>query len=130
MKKILVFTALLIAFMSISITNINAQSREQDKEIRYSVSFAKGKSGTVIKRQIPLGTTHFYILRAETGQNMKVILTTGKKTSFTIYSPTDGIIEGADGETRWNGTLNESGEYQIAIGTDKTTNYTLEIFIK
>lgn len=130
MKKLLIFTAILIAFNGVSTININAQSRGQDKELRFSMRFAKGKSGTLIKRQIPLGTTHLYTLQANEGQNMKVILVTGNKTSFTIYSPTEGIIEGADGETRWNGTLNESGEYQIAIGTDKTANYTLEIFIK
>jgi hypothetical protein len=130
MKKLTILAAVFIAFIGISITDINAQSQEQDKEIRYNVRFAKGKTSSVLKRKIPLGTTHLYTLRAKKGQDIKVILTTGNKTSFTIYSPTDGIIEGADGETFWRGMINESGEYLIAIGTDKTANYTLEIYIK
>lgn len=130
MRKLLIFAAVVIAFIGFSTAGINAQSREQDKEIRYSVRFGKGKSSFTVKRQIPLGTTHLYTVRASEGQKMKVVLTTGKKTSFTLYSPTEGIIDAADGETRWQGTLNETGDYQIAIGTDKTANYTLEIFIR
>jgi hypothetical protein len=130
MKKLLIFAVLLIAFIGFATTNINAQHRQQDKEMRFRVQFARGKSSSVIRKQIRLGTTHLYTLRAKEGQNMTVILTTGDRTSFTIYSPTDGIIEGADGETMWRGMLDETGEYQIAIGTDKTANYTLEIYIK
>jgi hypothetical protein len=131
MSKHITYTiALFIAFITFSAINVSAQDRQQDKEIRYKVQFARGKSSSVIKKQIRLGTTHLYTLRAKEGQNMTVILTTGNQTSFTIYSPTEGIIEEADGETMWRGMLNETGEYQIAIGTDKTANYTLEIYIK
>lgn len=130
MKKILIFATLLFAFIGFSNTNVYTQTRQQDKEMRFQVKFAKGKSNSVIKKQIRLGTTHIYTLRAKEGQDMTVILTTGNQTSFTVYSPTEGIIEGADGETMWRGMLNETGEYQIAIGTDKTANYTLEIYIK
>lgn len=61
---------------------------------------------------------------------MSVLLKTGKQTSFTIYAPTTGIIEGADGETSWQGILPESGEYIIAIGTDVTANYKMELSIE
>ena len=116
------FTALMFFFLF----EANAQ-RPMDKEVRQTIRFAPGKSSAVIKKRIPLGTTHLYTLSAREGQNMTVILTVaGNQTSFTIYSPSDGIIEGADGETMWRGMLNESGEYQIVIGTDKTANYTLE----
>lgn len=101
-----------------------------DREMRFPVRFAKGKSSIVLKKRITLGTTHLYALKAREGQNMTVILTTGKQTSFTIFAPASGIVEGADGETMWRGMLNESGEYLISIGTDKTANYTLEIYIK
>lgn len=108
----------------------NAQ-RPMDKEVRQTIRFARGKSSAVIKNRIPLGTTHLYTLRAREGQTMTVILTVaGNRTSFTIYSPSDGIIEGADGETLWRGMLNETGTYLISIGTDKTANYTLEVYIK
>ena len=107
----------------------NAQ-RQMDKEIRQTIRFSRGSDSAVIKKRISVGYTHLYSLRAREGQTMTVILTTGSRTSFTIYSPTDGIIEGADGETMWRGMLNEAGEYLIAIGTDETTNYTLEVYIK
>lgn len=129
-KKLWIFTAMFVAILGFSAVSADAQDRGQDEEVRYEVRFGKGKSSFVTKKQITLGTSHVYTLRANEGQDMKVILITGKKTSFTIYSPTEGIIEGADGETRWRGLLNESGEYQITVGTDKTANYTLEIFIK
>jgi len=57
-------------------------------------------------------------------------LRNGRQTSFTVFSPINGIIEGADGETMWRGLLNESGEFLIVIGTDATADYRLEIYIK
>ncbi len=129
-KSSIIVTGLLIFIIGISAVISNAQDRPQDKEMHFKVRFAQGKSSTVIKKQIRLGKTHIYTLRVKEGQNMTVILTTGSNTSFTIFSPTEGSIEGADGETMWRGMINESGEYQIAIGTDKTANYKLEINIR
>ncbi len=126
-RKIILLTTCLLAFSSVS---VNAQERGMDREMRFPVRYAKGKSSAVIKKRIALGTTHLYTLKAREGQNMTVILTTGNQTSFTVFSPSNGIIEGADGEKMWRGMLNESGEYLITIGTDKTANYTLEIYIK
>ena len=131
MKKHILMTGLLAVLFGLSMTtDVRAQDRPADTEVRYNVRFAKGKSDAVYKKRIRLGTSHIYTLRAREGQDMTVILTTGNRTSFTIYSPTEGIIEDADGETMWRGMLNESGEYVIAIGTDKTANYTLEIYIR
>lgn len=129
-RNFTIFAAVLCAALFISAPESNAQNRQQDKEIRYNLRFARGASSATVRRQIRLGTMHLYSLSAREGQNMTVILTTGDQTSFTVYSPTEGIIEGADGETMWRGMLNESGEYVIAIGTDATANYTLEVHIK
>ena len=107
----------------------NAQ-RPMDKEVRQTIRFARGKSSSVIRKRIPLGTTHLYTLQAREGQTMTVILNTGNQTSFTVFSPSDQILEGADGETMWRGMLAESGTYLITIGTDRTANYTLEVYIK
>lgn len=104
--------------------------RPMDREVRQSIRFARGKSSAVIRKRISLGTTHLYTLRAQEGQTMTVILNTGNQTSFTIFSPSDQILEGADGETMWRGMLGESGTYLITVGTDGTTNYTLEVYIK
>ena len=127
-KKFLLFVFMAIVFCFSF--EINAQ-RPMDKEVRQTIRFARGKSSAVINKRIPLGETHLYTLSASEGQNMTVILTTaGNQTSFTIFSPSDNIIEGADGETMWRGMLDESGRYLISIGTDKTTNYKLEVYIK
>ena len=126
-KRIVIFGVLAFGFFAVSAA---AQNRPIDREMRFPVKFAPGANSATIKKRIALGTSHTYTLRAKEGQTMTVILTTGKSTSFTLYAPTEGIVEGADGETMWRGMLNESGEYQITIGTDKTANYTLEIYIK
>lgn len=129
-RKLWLVAIIFVLSFGVFLIGAKAQDRPQDNEIHYSVRFKKGKSGTVIKKQIPLGTSHVYTLDASEGQNMKVVLITGNKTSMTIYSPGEGIIEGADGVKRWQGSLIETGEYQIIVGTDKTAEYTLEIFIK
>jgi hypothetical protein len=126
-RNFTVFAFLLLAFSAVS---ASAQERSMDKEARFKIRFARGANSAVMKKRIPYGTTHLYTLSAKEGQTMTVILTTGKRTSFTVFSPSNGILEGADGETMWRGMLNESGEYLITIGTDKTANYTLEVYIK
>ena len=108
----------------------SAQDRPMDKEIAYDLNLAGGSAMSTTKKQIKLGTTHVYKFRADQGRYVVVMLKTGNQTSFTIYSPTEGIIEDADGQHNWSGPLKESGEYLISIGTDKTANYTLEIYVK
>lgn len=119
------FLAIIFSFSS----EANAQ-RPMDREVRQTIRFARGKNSAIIRKQIPLGITHLYTLRARAGQTMTVILKTGNQTSFTIFSPSDQILEGADGAESWRGMLDESGTYLISIGTDKTANYTLEVYIK
>lgn len=121
---------LFLTFTAFGSINVSAQEREQDQEINYSVRFGRGKTSTSIARRIELGTSHNYSFAAKKGQTMRVTLTTGNATSFTIFSPTEGILENADGVLRWTGKLPESGEYSILIGTDRSAKYTLEISIK
>jgi hypothetical protein len=129
----LCFTRLLfvLSCFLLTLSVFSFETRAQDRTtIDQAVTFKRGASSAVIKKQVRKGTSHQYRIRAREGQNMTVILTTGKRTSFTVYAPTEGIIEGADGETMWRGMLNETGKYLIVIGTDVTANYTLEIHIK
>lgn len=123
------FAVILMSVFAFSPSNTSAQ-RLMDKEVRQTIRFAPGADSAVIRKQIRVGYTHLYTLRAEEGQTMTVILKTGDQTSFTVFSPSDGIIDGADGEKMWRGMLNESGEYLITIGTDATDDYTLEVYIK
>lgn len=106
-----------------------AQCRGMDRAITRQVNFARGRTTAVIKNTVRLCTSHEWVLRARQGQTMSVHLATGKKTSFTLQSPS-GTIEDADGVKDWSGELPESGEYIIIVGTDATAAYTLEVTIR
>ena len=120
-----------LSFFLLTLCVFSFEAKAQDRTtIDQQIAFKRGASSAIIKKQIRKGNSHQYRIRAREGQNMTVILKTGKRTSFTVFSPTEGIIEGADGETMWRGMLNQTGEYLIVIGTDITANYTLEVWIK
>jgi hypothetical protein len=107
-----------------------AQCRGTDRNVPKQIKFGRGRTTAVIKDTVRLCTAHEYYLRAGGGQSMSVNLATGKRTSFSIYAPTGDIIEGADGVTDWSGSLPETGQYIIHIGTDATAAYTLEVTIR
>lgn len=106
-----------------------AQCRRTDRAITRQVSFARGRTTAVIKNTVKLCTSHEWVLRARQGQTMSVHLATGRKTSFTVQSPS-GPVEDADGVKDWSGELPETGEYTIIVGTDATAAYTLEVTIR
>ena len=106
------------------------QCRGTDRNIPKQLRFGRGRTTAVIKDTVRLCTAHEYYLRAMGGQSMTVNLATGKRTSFSIYAPTGDIIEGADGVKDWSGSLPETGQYIIHIGTDATAAYTLEVTIR
>lgn len=124
--KFIISCCFLLIFFVFSF-EIDAQDRTT---IDQRITFKRGANSAVIKKQIRQGTSHQFRLSARRGQEMTVILTTGKRTSFTISNLTDGIIEGADGKTMWKGMITRSGDYYILIGTDATANYTLEVYVK
>jgi hypothetical protein len=122
---------IVLSFFSLMLLGLSTVVNAQDRmTVDQRVTFKKGASSAVIKKQIRRGTSHQYRIRAREGQNLTVILTTGKQTSFTISNLSQGTLEGADGETMWRGILSETGEYFILIGTDATANYKLEIYVK
>ena len=106
-----------------------AQCRGTDRAVTRQVSFARGRTTAVIKNTVRLCTSHEWVLRARGGQTMTVHLVAGRKTSFTVQSPS-GTVEGADGVKDWSGVLPENGDYVIIIGTDATAAYTLEVTIR
>jgi hypothetical protein len=101
-----------------------------DRNVPKQLRFARGRTTAVIKDTVRLCTAHEYNLRAAGGQTMTVHLATGRRTSFSIYAPTGDIVEGADGVKDWEGSLPESGQYIIHVGTDATAAYTLEVTIR
>jgi hypothetical protein len=106
-----------------------AQCPDMDTTVKKRVRFQRGRTTAVIKDTVRFCFSHEYSLRARRGQTMSVHLATGKKTSFTVQSPS-GTIEDADGVKDWSGELPETGEYTIVIGTDATAAYTLEVTIR
>jgi hypothetical protein len=107
-----------------------AQCRGTDRSIPKQVRFPRGRTTAVIKDTVRLCTSHEYRLRARAGQTMTLHLATGKRTSFTLSSPSGDTPEGADGSKDWSGELPETGDYTINIGTDATAAYTLEVTIR
>lgn len=97
-----------------------------DKQIR----FKRGEIFAFVNGRIGRGTTHHYRVRARAGQRMAVVLKSGRRTSFTVYEHSHGILEGADGVTQAVIELPETGEYLIEIGTDAAAAYRLEVAIK
>ncbi len=105
------------------------QCRGTDRVIPKQIRFARGRTTAVIKDTVRLCTSHEYRLRARAGQTMSIHLAAGRKTSFTLQSPS-GTVEGADGVKDWSGELPDTGAYTIQIGTDATAAYTLEVTIR
>ena len=106
------------------------QCRGTDRTIPKQIRFARGRTTAVVKDTVRLCTLHEYHLRARQGQTMSVHLATGRKTSFTVYTPSGAIAPDADGVKDWSGELADDGEYLINIGTDATAAYTLEVTIR
>lgn len=128
-----VFKSLLIcALVAIAFQPAAGSATTQDKTVlKKRVFFQKGRTTAILKGSIKKGTNHHYLLGAKEGQTMTVHLA-AKQTSFTVYKPNEGeAIEDADGVNDWTGTLPESGDYLIEIGTDaKLAPYTLEVTIR
>lgn len=93
------------------------------------IVFRRGAISAAVNARIARGTTHLYRVRARAGQEMAIVLKTGARTSATVFAPTEGIVEGADGVRQTLVELPETGEYLIQIGTDAAAAYTLEITI-
>jgi hypothetical protein len=118
-----------LSLLLLSLANINFVSA-QDRAIHQTLRFAPGTTRADLSKRIVRGTSHVYHFRARRGQYMSVVLKTGENTSFSIYSAKSGQIENADGVWDWDGTLPDTGEYIIEIGTDRTADYSLMVSIE
>lgn len=107
-----------------------AQCRGTDRTIPRQIRFARGRTTAVIKTTVRLCTSHEYHLRASQGQTMSIHLATGKRTSFTLQTPSGDTVPDADGVKDWSGELQDNGDYTIIIGTDVTAAYALEVTIR
>jgi hypothetical protein len=106
------------------------QCRGTDRSITKQIKFARGRTTTVIKDSVRLCTSHEYHLRARQGQTMSIHLATGKRTSFSLLTPSGDRVGDADGVKDWSGELQDNGDYTIIVATDATAAYTLEVTIR
>lgn len=106
------------------------QCRHADQTIPKTIKFARRRTTAVIKDTVRLCTSHEYHLRARQGQTMSIHLATGKRTSFTLLTPSGDTVGDADGVKDWSGELQDNGDYTIIVATDATAAYTLEVTIR
>ncbi|MFL6254010.1 MAG: hypothetical protein ACJ74T_03235 [Pyrinomonadaceae bacterium] len=132
MKSLLRIIALLgcVSSALVAPTASAAQCRGTDRIIPKQIRFQKGRTTAVVKDTIKLCTGHEFHLRARQGQTMSIHLATGKRTSFTLLTPSGDTVGDADGVKDWSGELQDNGDYVINIGTDATAAYTLEVTIR
>lgn len=120
------FVLLIIALISVPFT----ASADDSVKLVKAIRFQPGTITTTISGQISSDDLHWYHVQARAGQEMKVVLKTDNKTSFTIFGQQSGILEGADDVRETLVKLPETGDYLIEIGTEETAKYTLQVSIK
>jgi hypothetical protein len=133
MYKFLLITTLLIPFFPIN------PSLAQDEIRQEHVQFKPGTSGTTIQGQIQGYETVDYILRANAGQSMSVILKTDNTQNyFNVIAPGEdtAIFVGSTSGNSFQGTLPKDGEYIIrvyimraAARREETANFTMDVQI-
>lgn len=130
-RQIISFAIITAILFSFSLSTNAQEYRPQDTVgLEKTIRFKRGAISAVVSGRIQRGTTHRYFVGARMGQRIAVVLKTGNQTSFTVYGPRTGILDGADGVKQAVVELPESGNFTIEIGTDVTANYTLEVAIK
>ncbi|HEY0049127.1 MAG TPA: hypothetical protein VGB68_07570 [Pyrinomonadaceae bacterium] len=125
-RKIACYSLLILSILSAVPSLATTEDRVT---IDRDIVFRRGAISASVRGRINRGTTHLYRVRARAGQEMAIVLRTGEQTSATVFAPTEGIVEGADGVRQTLVELPETGEYLIQIGTDAAANYTLEVTI-
>lgn len=107
-----------------------AQCRGTDRPIAMQLTLSAAPSTTLVTKPIRLCSRHDYRLELKAGQRIELRLTSPSKQKgmLAVFAPSGK--RPADGADEWSGTLKESGEYKIEIGTDKTTTYTLRVVLR
>lgn len=94
------------------------------------VFFDPGKTGTVVSNAVIRGERDLYLLTAQGGQQMYLLLSSLENNArFDVVDPTDRILARETGED--NILLPHTGEYHIIVGgTRGNATYDLEIEIR
>jgi hypothetical protein len=127
--KALTASVLCVLLLSAALASAEVSIRKE------RVQFAKGETGATIKGTIKGDETVDYILNAQKGQSMVVILEASNTSAyFNVLPPgsDEAIFIGSTSGNRYEGTLPASGDYTVrvylmrsAARRGETANYTI-----
>lgn len=94
------------------------------------IQFKKGTNSAEIKGGVARGTVNTYSIAAKKGQKMKVeIQSLEKNAVFSIIDPNTKTI--VKESKSWSGELSETGDYQIAVATERGgASYNMSVSIE
>ncbi|MBR8829507.1 MAG: hypothetical protein DSM107014_16695 [Gomphosphaeria aponina SAG 52.96 = DSM 107014] len=136
----MIYKSLALATLSLLFTTVPTISTLAQDEIRQeNVQFKPDTTGTTIQGEIKGDETVDYILRANAGQSMVVILSTDNLANyFNVIAPGEdsAMFIGSTEGNRFEGNLPKDGDYTIrvylmrsAAREEETANYSMEIGI-
>lgn len=99
-------------------------------KVQQRIQFKKGTHSAEIKGGVARGTVNTYLIKARQGQRMKIeIQSLEKNAVFNIIDPkTKTIVKGSKS---WSGKLSETGDYVIAVGTERGgASYSMSVSIQ
>ena len=109
---------------------VNLETGES-KPAHRRIVFKAGTSSTTVQGKASLALPDTYLINARAGQVMTVQLTAPRKAvTFLVMSPSSRTLL-ADNARRWTGTLPESGNYYIIVGSDERPGtYSMSVEIR
>jgi hypothetical protein len=109
----------------------SAQCRGTDRPIAMKLALKPAPSTATASKRIRGCTRHDYRLMLKAGQRVQFRLTSRSRQRgmLTIFAPS-GDRPAGDGRDIWSGTLRETGEYKVEVGSDVTTTYTLRVVLR
>ena len=85
------------------------------------IQFGSGETAALLEGDLPAQGIDVYVLSAQAGQNMMVMLTVPDEAArITVQDSAGNYLNGQMASTLWQGTLPESGDYVIRVIGDET----------
>jgi hypothetical protein len=99
-------------------------------KVQQRIQFKKGTHSAEIKGGVARGTVNTYLIKAKKGQKMNIkIQSVEKNAVFNIIDPNTKTI--VKESKSWSGELSQTGDYQIAIGTERGgASYSMSVSIE
>lgn len=96
------------------------------------INFAPGQSATVVSAPISAAQTPQYVLFAQTGQTLHILVTSPSPTTdFAVRGVSDGVLykSAQDGRREWSLVLPRSQDYLITLTAAVNTSFVMEVSI-